>query len=35
MIIFRIRYNHFEYVVMSFDLINILTTFLILINKIL
>ena len=33
MIVFRTRYDYFEYVVMSFDLINVLTTFQILINK--
>ena len=34
-IIFRTRYDHFEYIMMSFDLINASTTFQILINKIL
>ena len=33
MIVFRTRYDHFEYVVMSFDLFNVSTTFQILINK--
>ena len=33
MIIFRTRYNCFEYIVMSFNLINVSTTFQILINK--
>ena len=32
-IVFRTRYNHFKYVMMLFDLINISTTFQILINK--
>ena len=35
MIVFRTRYNYFEYIIMSFDLINVSTTFQILINKIL
>ena len=33
MIVFRTRYDHFEYVVMSFNLINASATFQILINK--
>ena len=33
MIVFRTRYDHFEYIIMSFDLINVSTTFQILINK--
>ena len=33
MIVFRTRYDHFEYVVMSFDLTNVSATFQILINK--
>ena len=33
MIIFRTRYDHFEYIIMSFNLINVSTTFQILINK--
>ena len=35
MIVFRTRYDHFEYIVMSFNLINASATFQILINKIL
>ena len=35
MIVFRTRYDHFKYIMMSFNLINALTTFQILINKIL
>ena len=32
---FRIRYDHFEYAIMSFELVNVLATFQTLINKIL
>ena len=35
MIVFRTRYDHFKYIIMSFNLINVSTTFQILINKIL
>ena len=32
---FRTRYNHFEYLIMSFDLVNVLITFQTYINKVL